>query len=213
MGSVVAEVDDGSASDDGSVQVTATRSYDVYGGLRSSSGSGGNHKFCGQLGHTADADTGLIYMRARYYDPTIGRFISEDPSGNGSNWYAYANCNPVNLLDATGRYIFPVFSMAELVSQAWRYIETEGSRFAADQSRDLARSFLGTGTKYMEVARTDWEAGQVEGLLGSESVEGDRATVAGGGAFVAGMAALVQAQLCTTVANAIDLGIDLDLLL
>jgi RHS repeat-associated protein len=106
LGSVVAEVDDGSTSQDGSVQVTATRSYDVYGAVRSTNpdpDAGGNHKFCGQLGHTADADTGLTYMRARYYDPTIGRFISEDPGRNGANWYAYCNSSPTNLVDVDGR--------------------------------------------------------------------------------------------------------------
>ncbi len=106
LGSVVAEVDDGSTSEDGSVQVTATRSYDVYGAVRSTDpdpDAGGNHKFCGQLGHTTDDDTGLTYMRARYYDPAVGRFISEDPGHDGANWYAYCRDNPANLIDRDGR--------------------------------------------------------------------------------------------------------------
>ena len=43
--------------------------------------------------------TGLYYYRARYYDPVIGRFLSEDPlgfQGSGVNWYAYVYNNPVN---------------------------------------------------------------------------------------------------------------------
>ena len=87
---------------DGSVAVTATRSYDAYGAVRSSSGtSASSHKFCGGLGHTTDA-TGLIYMRARYYDPAIGRFASEDPAGDGLDWYAYCGGDPVGGADPWG---------------------------------------------------------------------------------------------------------------
>ena len=103
LGSVVAEVDSGQSSTDGSVTVTATRAYNAYGAVRSSGGtSASNHKFCGQLGHTADDSTGLTYMRARYYDPAIGRFASEDPVGHGVNWYVYCGNNPVNATDPSG---------------------------------------------------------------------------------------------------------------
>ena len=47
----------------------------------------------------------FVYYRARYYDPSIGRFISEDPkgfAGSGVNWYAYVGNNPVNGNDPTG---------------------------------------------------------------------------------------------------------------
>ncbi len=47
---------------------------------------------------------GLIYFNARYYDPTTGRFLTEDPSRQGVNWYAYCGNNPVNRTDPTGRY-------------------------------------------------------------------------------------------------------------
>ena len=45
------------------------------------------------------------YRCARYYDPTIGRFISEDPlgfDGGDVNYYAYVHNNPINLWDAFG---------------------------------------------------------------------------------------------------------------
>lgn len=41
-------------------------------------------------------------MRARYYDPEIGRFISEDEGRSGTNWYAYCNNSPVGLVDPSG---------------------------------------------------------------------------------------------------------------
>jgi len=48
---------------------------------------------------------GLQYMRARYYDPEVGRFISEDPIGFGGgdvNLYAYCIGNPINRIDPDG---------------------------------------------------------------------------------------------------------------
>ena len=61
-------------------------------------------------GHIADAATGLTYMQARYYDPLIGRFLSNDPMGfadmSGSpaymNRYAYVANDPINATDPTG---------------------------------------------------------------------------------------------------------------
>jgi RHS repeat-associated protein len=48
---------------------------------------------------------GLYYMRARYYDPEVGRFISEDPlgfDGGGVNLYVYGGNNPVLMVDPSG---------------------------------------------------------------------------------------------------------------
>ncbi len=47
--------------------------------------------------------TGLIYFNARYYDPIIGRFLTEDPSKKGHSWYSYCENNPVNRTDPTGK--------------------------------------------------------------------------------------------------------------
>jgi YD repeat-containing protein len=63
LGSVMGEV-----SPDGTL--TRTQSFDVYGAVRTSSGTATTkHKFVGSLGHVSDDETGLTYMRARYYDP------------------------------------------------------------------------------------------------------------------------------------------------
>ena len=53
---------------------------------------------------SACSETGLYYMRARYYDPQLGRFVSEDPIGlaGGINAYVYAGDNPVNGRDPSG---------------------------------------------------------------------------------------------------------------
>lgn len=58
-------------------------------------------------GREYDYVTGLYYMRARYYDPQSGRFMSEDPIGigGGLNLYSYAGNDPLNLRDISGTSI------------------------------------------------------------------------------------------------------------
>jgi RHS repeat-associated protein len=75
--------------------------YSAFGQVQRAAGGGiARLKYTGR----DDDETGLYYYRARYYDPRIGRFISEDPMGYaaGINFYAYANNNPVNANDPSG---------------------------------------------------------------------------------------------------------------
>ncbi len=96
LGSVLGTVDKNGS-------VVSTRKYDVYGAVRGSTGpSGTKHKFVGSLGHPSEDDTGLVYMRARWMDPVSGRFVSEDPALDGSNWFAYCDSNPTNSRDPNG---------------------------------------------------------------------------------------------------------------
>lgn len=96
----------GEADENGNI--TTQRSFDVYGGVRSTWSASGEsptrNRFCGSLGHVQDDENGgLIYMRARYMDPVTGRFISEDSGHNGGNWYAYCDGNPSNKVDSDGK--------------------------------------------------------------------------------------------------------------
>jgi RHS repeat-associated protein len=52
----------------------------------------------------SDTENCLYYHRARYYDPTAGRFLNEDPISfaAGIDFYAYAKNSPLNLVDPTG---------------------------------------------------------------------------------------------------------------
>ncbi|MFM9872491.1 MAG: RHS repeat-associated core domain-containing protein [Fimbriimonadaceae bacterium] len=79
------------------------RSYDVWGGVRSGAATGGpKGRYVANLGHVQDDESGLIYMRARYYEPESGRFVSEDPGMDGKNWYIYCSNDPINRIDESG---------------------------------------------------------------------------------------------------------------
>jgi RHS repeat-associated protein len=72
----------------------------------------------GFAGHVNDADTGLVYMQQRYYDPVAGRFLSIDPvttdanTGGSFNRYAYASNRPYKYVDPDGRSIVDVAFLA-----------------------------------------------------------------------------------------------------
>ncbi|MDR7419859.1 MAG: RHS repeat-associated core domain-containing protein [Armatimonadota bacterium] len=84
--------------------VTSTLLYDAWGNQRAATGSDqGRYRFTGA---ELDQATGLYHMGARFYDPTIGRWLSEDPVQSFKpatlNFYAYVAANPVVFVDAAG---------------------------------------------------------------------------------------------------------------
>jgi RHS repeat-associated protein len=89
---------------DAGQNVTHRYAYDPYGRILGRDEAFPQpFTFVGQLGVMRESE-GLYYMRARYYDPRVGRFLSEDPIGfvGGLNLYAYANGNPVAFVDPDG---------------------------------------------------------------------------------------------------------------
>jgi len=78
-------------------------------------------------GRELDGSTGLYYNNARWYDPSLHRFISEDPIGieGGMNLYAYVDNDPVNaadpsgLMDCTRRRTGASFKFQGVVTTAW----------------------------------------------------------------------------------------------
>jgi RHS repeat-associated protein len=74
-----------------------SRSYDEFG----EQGASNTHLFFGFTGREQDINN-LIYMRARYYDPELGRFISEDPVSDINNSFSYADNEPTSRIDPTG---------------------------------------------------------------------------------------------------------------
>jgi len=80
--------------------VTQNYDYDAFGNQKSENPADNNpFRYCGEY---YDAETGTIYLRARYYDPSVGRFRSEDPIKDGLNWYTYCNNSPIAFIDPLG---------------------------------------------------------------------------------------------------------------
>jgi RHS repeat-associated protein len=80
----------------------ATYAYDSFGQLTASTGS-----IVNPFQYTArefDQETGIYEYRARYYDPTVGRFVGEDPLAfnGGTNFYVYVENSPLNFADPLG---------------------------------------------------------------------------------------------------------------
>jgi RHS repeat-associated protein len=74
-------------------------SYDAFGAPTHSPGSSTQpFQFTGQQ---TDSDSGLQYLRARYYDPGTGRFLSKDPLPI-DNRYSYVSNNPITMVDPLG---------------------------------------------------------------------------------------------------------------
>ncbi|MEM7112422.1 MAG: right-handed parallel beta-helix repeat-containing protein [Chloroflexota bacterium] len=98
LGSIVNQTDQNG-------QNLASYDYDAFGALRAQNSNQDNEIFF--LGEPQD-ESGLYFLRARYYDPASGRFISRDPlSGRPDNPvtmqpYIYAANNPINLSDKSG---------------------------------------------------------------------------------------------------------------
>jgi RHS repeat-associated protein len=72
--------------------------YSAWGVATQDAGSDDYRSFTGK---EYDA-SGLIYFNARYYDPGVGRFVTEDPSEKGTGWYSYTSNNPINMIDVMG---------------------------------------------------------------------------------------------------------------
>ena len=91
---------------DSSNRVVNSYRYDSFGKIISS--TEGIENSVTYTGREWEPALGLYYYRNRWYDPTIGRFVSEDPIGfgGGNNFYAYVGNNPVNFSDPWGLYWF-----------------------------------------------------------------------------------------------------------
>lgn len=89
------------------------RYFDAWGNIIGSGSATGEPKgrYCANLGHVQDDESSLIYMRARYYEPGTGRFVSEDHSHQGWNLFSYCNGNPVDRVDPSGGIWYSIISV------------------------------------------------------------------------------------------------------
>ncbi len=89
-----------------SATLASSYSYDAFGARTAPSpATAGRY---GYTGEEVNTETGLVYLRARYYDPALGRFISPDPflgrlaEPITQNRYVYVKNNPLGWVDPLG---------------------------------------------------------------------------------------------------------------
>ncbi|WP_432663363.1 S8 family serine peptidase [Wukongibacter baidiensis] len=129
-------------------EILNTYDYDVYGKAKVEEGSTDNpYRYAGEY---YDEESELYYLRARYYDPNIARFISEDSyKGDPSyplslNLYTYTYNNPIKYVDPSGH---TVDSAADLSTGT----DIRGMKLVVDGLKELgngAKEFISaTGDK------------------------------------------------------------------
>lgn len=142
--------------------------YDDDGALSTESNVGNPWRFSSK--HT-DSKSGMVYFGKRYYDPSLGRWITKDPLGcpDGPNRYAYVNSNPVNAIDPYG--LFSVGGLWQNVSATWNgctgFVKSAASascQFVSDQfsifdrahshAEDVIESILGESTMFLAGHKT-----------------------------------------------------------
>ena len=207
LGSVVGEVDPLG-------NLTSSPKYDVYGAVRSNGGTASSKQgFVGALGHLSEAETGLVYMRARYYDPQAGRFVSEDPGKSGANWFIYCNNNPINMVDRDGR-------VAGFIGELLEELELPFKLTTGSMAGGIFLALLSAYDNYQYIAHQgspDRDDGRnlIGGILGilaglSAGIAGAALLGAAGiGAGILGLGLLCVAVVAMTM-GAIAVGLALD---
>jgi RHS repeat-associated protein len=151
--------------------VILTRSYDAYGSVRFTAGTGATR--LGYTGELHDPASGLVYLRARHYHPVLGRFLQRDSFGGfvkqpqSLNRYAYAEGNPVVYVDPSGHCPAPPKSSGNVICVAG-FIPTKeseggpwGSIIYQGDDRDFSPDSTGRSSRFY--AWIDADTGQFIG--------------------------------------------------
>jgi RHS repeat-associated protein len=141
------------ATSDASGALAGAVSYDAFGRVLANTtpNAGAAYSFAGR---ELDTESSLFFNRARYYDPDLGRFLSEDPvpfvEGGDINAYAYARNNPVNMYDPTGElawFIAPIIGglVGGGIDLGWQLIQNGGNLKCVDWGDVALSAGLGAG--------------------------------------------------------------------
>jgi len=101
--------------------------YDAFGNQKKEAIDDNPFRYCAEY---YDQETTFIYLRARYYDPSLGRFITQDPAkADGWNWYTYCTNNPIKYKDPSGLKFIRVFLVAGIntrsINDLWYWVKNE----------------------------------------------------------------------------------------
>jgi RHS repeat-associated protein len=146
--------------------VTDTYEYDAFGNDVYHTGTTPNNYL--YRGEQYDSDLGLYYLRARYYNPATGRFLSRDPEDGYAKdpaslqKYLYANGDPVNGWDPMGRED----AIDESLLHSWLRTAEQGLYTAA---KFVAKYYTCIGFGVADIAfmagKSNWESNTAMGIL------------------------------------------------
>ncbi|MFA5869608.1 MAG: RHS repeat-associated core domain-containing protein, partial [Candidatus Bathyarchaeia archaeon] len=109
---------------DGSSVIPFRGNYQPYG---VDYGTRGSEVFR-YTGKPSDSTTGLYYYGARYYDPSVARFITEDTAAasysdpQSLNRYVYCRDNPHKYTDPDGKFLVPLWAAGAILGGAWNFM-------------------------------------------------------------------------------------------
>jgi RHS repeat-associated protein len=168
--------------------------YEPYGAT-----AAGATPTIGFTGHVNDANTGLVYMQQRYYDPYAGRFLSTDPvvtdtfTGSAFNRYIYANNSPYRYIDPDGRQARGIEINCP-VGNCSTQGESANSQSGEVKSPDWMREWV-PGQVLWDSARTSFNKGDLAagagltlGMITESALAGLTGGVGKGATVVAGQA-------------------------
>jgi RHS repeat-associated protein len=131
-------------------------------------------------GKRFDPETGLIYFGARYYDSSLGRWLTPDPAGfiDGPNRFAYVNNNPISGLDAFGLFSWSGFwdgitsffsTISDAISSVTNYLQNSFSYYNYAKTEIDGMANQAFGESFLELSGYYSDPGEV-GINGKGEV-------------------------------------------
>jgi RHS repeat-associated protein len=166
------------AASDSTGQIIWRESYRPYGErLKNEAASQTNSQW--YTGHRQDADTGLVYMGARHYDPLMGRFLSIDPVGfresnpHSFNRYAYANNNPMKFIDPDGRAVHAIVIGGGILLIGGTVI---AANTTSEQRQEIADGFRALSRQFSNLLNATADNGNTSSSNGNKNSGGETQT-------------------------------------
>lgn len=140
-------------------KIIESYSYDAFGNITHRTKTLETYNPYGYTGRETDTDD-LYYYRARYYDPTLGRFITPDPigfAGGDTNFYRYVGNDPVNFTDPSGlvQNGTPSTSVLDTLSNTFDNFNKGVQNFFSPNPNKSATVNKGDGGKIIGTASQD----------------------------------------------------------
>ena len=144
---------------DASGNTVASYTYNAWGKVLTSSGSMASINPIRYRGYYFDSDTGLYYLKSRYYDPQIARFVNADEyasSGQGilgCNMFAYCGNNPINRADVNGDLWKAVAILVAVAITS--FILTSSTNVSPYNTQEAIKKFNGNTVSVYERGASD----------------------------------------------------------